>query len=83
MATGKAVLDESPGRFPCDQALKVAREDAEKVYRDLARYWIRVALEEDGWHVDYELRDPRARGGGPHYVIDATSGHILSKRYEQ
>jgi hypothetical protein len=83
MATGKAVLDESAGRFSCDQALKVAREDAETVYRDLARYWIRVALEEDGWHVDYQLRDPRARGGGPHYVIDATDGRILSKRYEQ
>jgi hypothetical protein len=83
MATGKAVLDESAGGFSCDQALKVAREDAETVYRDLARYWIRVALEEDGWHVDYQLRDPRARGGGPHYVIDATDGHILSKRYEQ
>jgi hypothetical protein len=83
MSTGKAVLDESAGRFSCDQALKVAREDAETVYRDLARYWIRVALEADGWHVDYELRDPRARGGGPHYVIDATDGHIRSKRYEQ
>jgi hypothetical protein len=83
MSTGKAVLEQPAGPFSCDQALKVAREDAEKVYRDLARYWIRVALEEDGWHVDYELRDPRARGGGPHYVIDATTGHIRSKRYEQ
>ena len=83
MSTGSAVLQQPAGGFSCDQALKVAREDAEKVYRDLARYWIRVALEADGWHVDYELRDPRARGGGPHYVIDATNGDILSKRYEQ
>jgi hypothetical protein len=67
----------------CDQALKAAREDAETAYRDLSRYWIRVALEEDGWHVDYELRDPRARGGGPHYVIDASTGGLVSKRYEQ
>jgi hypothetical protein len=22
-------------------------------------------------------------GGGPHYVIDATTGQIISKRYEQ
>lgn len=83
MSTTKSVLDQTSGQFSCDQALKVAREDAEAVYRDLSRYWIRLVLEEDGWHVDYELRDPRARGGGPHYVIDATDGRILAKRYEQ
>jgi len=42
-----------------------------------------VGLEADGWHVDYILKDERARGGGPHYVIDAHTGGILSKRYEQ
>jgi len=83
MSTGSAVLQQPVGGFSCDQALKVAREDAEKVYRDLTRYCIRVALEADGWHVDYELRDSRARGGGPHYVIDAANGNILFKRYEQ
>ncbi len=67
----------------CDQALKIAREDAEQVYRDLSRYDIRLALEADGWHVDYELKDTRARGGGPHYVIDPSGGKIVSKRYEQ
>lgn len=66
-----------------DQALKIAREDAEKVYRDLSRYVIRLVLQSDGWHVDYDLQDARARGGGPHYVIDAATGEILSKRYEQ
>ncbi len=83
MSTGEAVLEQPGSHISCDQALKVAREDAERVYRDLTRYWMRVALEADGWHVDYELRDPRARGGGPHYVIDAADGHILSRRYEQ
>ena len=83
MSTAKAVLEQPAGRFSCDQALKVAREDAEKVYRDLTRYWIRVALEEDGRDVDYELSDQRARGGCPHYVIDATDGRILARRYEQ
>jgi hypothetical protein len=83
MSTAKAVLEQAAGRVSSDQALRAAREDAETVYRDLDRYWIRVVLEADGWHVDYELRDPRARGGGPHYVIDAANGHILSKRYEQ
>jgi hypothetical protein len=29
------------------------------------------------------LRDPNLQGGGPHYVIDAETGAILSKRYEQ
>ena len=66
-----------------EQALKIAREDAEKVYRDLSRYVIRLVLQSDGWHVDYDLQDARARGGGPHYVIDAATGGILSKRYEQ
>ena len=73
----------SAGRLSCDQALKIAPEDGEKVYRDLSRFDIRVALEADGWHVDYLLKDERARGGGPHYVIDALTGGILSKRYEQ
>jgi len=67
----------------CDEALKIARTDAETAYRDLARYWIRISEESDGWHVDYELKDECARGGGPHYVIDAVNGKILSKRYEQ
>ena len=69
--------------FSCDQALRIAREDAEKVYRDLSRYHIRLALEGDGWHVDYELKDPNVRGGGPHYIIDRADGAIVSKRYEQ
>jgi hypothetical protein len=42
-----------------------------------------LVLEPDGWHVDYELKDPRLKGGGPHYIIDADSGTILSKRYQQ
>src|SRR5262245_23057079 len=66
-----------------DRALMIAREDAEKVYRDLTLYRVVVALEDDGWHVDYELKDPRLKGGGPHYVIDPATGAIVSKRYEQ
>lgn len=57
--------------------------NGEKVYRDLSRFNIRVALEADGWHVDYTLKDERTRGGGPHYVIDALTGGILSKRDER
>jgi hypothetical protein len=66
-----------------DRALAIAQADAVQVYRDLARYNIRLALEPDGWHIDYELKDRKWKGGGPHYVIDAVNGTILSKRYEQ
>ena len=72
-----------PARLSCDEVLKIARQDAEKAYRDLSRYSIRISEESDGWHVDYELKDERARGGGPHYVIHSTSGEIIAKRYEQ
>lgn len=67
----------------CDEALRIARVDAEKAYRDLAPYRIEICLEYDGWHIDYALKNPHLNGGGPHYVIDAQTGAILSKRYEQ
>jgi len=63
--------------------LAIAQADAATAYRDLTRYSIRVCLEDDGWHVDYELKDPRWKGGGPHYVIDPATGAIRSKRYDQ
>jgi hypothetical protein len=66
-----------------DQALAIAQADAARVYRDLSPYRIQLSLEDDGWHIDYNLKDPRLKGGGPHYIIDAHSGTILSKRYEQ
>jgi hypothetical protein len=66
-----------------DQALTIAQVDAIQAYRDLSEYCVRVALEEDGWHIDYELKDPRLKGGGAHYVINPFTGIIVSKRYEQ
>jgi hypothetical protein len=66
-----------------DQALTIAQTDAIKVYKDLSPYHIQLVLEQDGWHVDYEVKDPRLKGGGPHYVIDAITGTIVSKRYDQ
>jgi hypothetical protein len=65
------------------QALAIAQADAARVYRDLSPYRIQVVLEDDGWHVDYELKDPKLKGGGPHYIIDAHTGAIISKRYAQ
>jgi hypothetical protein len=66
-----------------DEALRIARLEAEKAYRDLSGYRATVALEADGWHVDYELKNPNLNGGGPHFVIDPTDGRILWKLYEQ
>jgi hypothetical protein len=70
-------------QLPCDEILRIARLDAERVYRDLSPYRISLCLLDDGWHVDYEVASPDLAGGGPHYVIDPSSGAILSKRYEQ
>ena len=66
-----------------DKALAIAQADAVRVYRDLSAFRIQLVLEDNGWHVDYELNDPRLKGGAPHYVIDAHTGAIVSKRYEQ
>ncbi len=67
----------------CDEALAIARKDAETAYRDLSAFRIIIERRADRWHVDYELSDVYFKGGGPHYIIDATTGAIVSKRYEQ
>jgi hypothetical protein len=74
---------QSTKRMRCDEILRIAQLDAETAYRDLSGYRITMLLEPDGWHVDYELTGDYVAGGGPHYVIDPTTGSILSKRYEQ
>jgi hypothetical protein len=80
----KPGVSTSPGPVLAgDQVLAIAQADASRAYRDLSMYRIQLALESDGWHVDYELKDPRLKGGGPHFVIDPRSGVIVSKRYEQ
>ena len=65
------------------QALAIAEADALKAYHDLSPYRIHVVRAADGWHVDYQLKDPIWKGGGAHYLIDADTGAIISKRYEQ
>jgi hypothetical protein len=74
---------QSQQALSCDEILKVARLDAEKAYGDLTAYRVTLAMEPDGWHVDYELKNPNLNGGGPHYVISPATGVILSKLYEQ
>jgi hypothetical protein len=83
MPPSTAIEDAVQVHITSDQALRVARLDAESVYRDLTDYRILVELHQDGWHVDYELKNRHTQGGGPHYVIDAEAGTIRSKRYEQ
>jgi hypothetical protein len=72
-------------RLTSDEILRIARLDAEKAYRDLSPYRIRVTLSDErtGWQVDYELKDENAEGGGASYVIDPFSGAIVSKKYYQ
>ena len=66
-----------------DSALKIADENARTVYMDLTIYSIRAELKDEKWMVDYDLSDPEMNGGGPHYMISARTGKILSFRYEQ
>lgn len=66
-----------------DEALRIARSDAERAYGDLTDHRIIIKRHQDGWHIDYDLVDPHLKGGGPHYVVDSETGEIVSKRYEQ
>jgi hypothetical protein len=66
-----------------DQALAAAQADALRAYRNLSPYRVSLAPEDDGWHIDYVLKDPKRKGGGPHYVVDPTTGAIVWKRYDQ
>jgi hypothetical protein len=66
-----------------DSILKIAEKNAKTAYRDLSGYNVKAELKEGKWYVDYELSNPEMVGGGPHYVISAETGEILSSRYEQ
>ena len=70
-------------RIGKEHALEIARRDALTAYRDLTPYEVFIEWHDGNWKVDYELRDKQAQGGGPHYVIAAETGAILSKRYDQ
>ena len=65
------------------EVLRIANQDAQAVYRDLSGLKITLISCPDGWHVDYDLTDALSAGGGRHYVIDAYTGDILARRYEQ
>jgi hypothetical protein len=63
--------------------LRIACTDALQAYRDLSDYQITLMLQADGWHVDFNIMEPLVAGGGPSYVIDGSTGTILSKCYYQ
>jgi hypothetical protein len=65
------------------RAREIAQDDAKKAYGDLSAYDVRVVLEKDGWHVDFELKEKSSQGGGPHYIIDPQDGKIIKKQYDQ
>ena len=69
--------------LPVAEVLRIAHQDAHAVYGDLSDFKITLTPRPGGWHVDYDLTDTLCAGGGPHYVIDASSGAILARRYEQ
>jgi hypothetical protein len=85
MLTNKA--DEAARRavpaVSCDQALAIARHDAEQAHREFLDHRIEITLQSDGWHVEFRIDKPLVAGGGANYLVDATSGAILSKTYYQ
>jgi hypothetical protein len=66
-----------------EEALEIARRDAKTAYGDLSMFRTTISQRDGAWLVDFELKDEKLHGGGPHYVIDARNGNIVSKRYEQ
>ena len=72
---GDAMLSEA-------QALEIARADAVKAYNNLPELQVRTELRDAKWHVAYSPK-LGVRGGGPSYVIDARTGAILEKTYQQ
>ena len=66
-----------------DSVLRIADENARTAYRDLSVYTVKATLKDEKWYVDYELSNPDINGGGPHYIISAKTGEILSYRFEQ
>lgn len=65
------------------QAISIAEADGLPVYGNLDDLTLEVTLMDDGWHVDYWVRKHRHAGGGPHYIINADTGQIVFKRYDQ
>lgn len=76
-------IEEKEMKVDKHEALKIANADASEQYRDLSLYDAIIELKDRNWKIDYELKDKRSQGGGPHYVISSETGRIISRRYEQ
>jgi hypothetical protein len=72
-----------PARLTSAEVLRIANDDAERMYGDLSDLEVSLRLQPDGWHVVYRPANPEEQGGGPHYVIDPVDGTIKSKKYYQ
>ena len=70
-------------RLSSVDVLRIANDDAVRMYGDVSDLEISIRLQPDGWHVDYRPINPDEQGGGPHYVIDPTDGTITWKKYSQ
>jgi uncharacterized membrane protein YkoI len=66
-----------------EKAFQIAQQNASQVYRDISVYDVEIKLDEGKWYLDYILKDKNLDGGGPHYIISAKTGEILSFLYEQ
>jgi hypothetical protein len=66
-----------------ETAREIAAAEAGQAYHDLSGYAVTARLADGRWYVDYDLTDETLLGGGPHFVIDAASGEITARRYEQ
>lgn len=66
-----------------DEILRIANEDAIRMYGDISQSRILICRQADGWRVEFEIDNPDVQGGGPLYLIDGKDGTILSKKYCQ
>lgn len=63
-----------------NEALLIAKSDALEAYRDLSSFSVRIELNTDVWMVDFEQSEP-SKIGELHYLISASNGEIIKKRY--
>jgi hypothetical protein len=73
---------EESAAWSADQVFVFAQVDALARCGDLNAFRVMLALEADGWHIDYERKDPGRSPSKLHYVINAQSGKITAKRSE-
>lgn len=66
-----------------ERAIEIAKKNAKDYYKDLSIYEINATFFDTVWHVDFELKDAKLDGGGPHYVISAKDGKVIDFKFYQ